>query len=74
MGRRRSGRQSVVDGRILRVDGDFVLVDVGYKSEGKIPLNEWDDTEDPPEVGQVVKVLIEEVEGSQRAASKSRAA
>ena len=34
---------SVVDGRILRVDDDFVLVDVGYKSEGQIPRNEWDE-------------------------------
>ena len=44
---------SVVDGRILRVDDEFVLVDVGYKSEGTIPLNEWDEGEEPPQVGQV---------------------
>jgi small subunit ribosomal protein S1 len=54
---------SIVEGRILRVDDDFVLVDVGYKSEGQIPRNEWDE-DDPPEVGQTFKVLIEEVEGA----------
>ena len=63
---------SVVDGRILRVDDDFVLLDVGYKSEGQIPRNEWDDTEDPPEVGQVIKVLVEEVEGSQELLEEPR--
>ena len=36
---------SVVEGKILRVDDEFVLVDVGYKSEGHIPRNEWDETE-----------------------------
>jgi small subunit ribosomal protein S1 len=52
----------IIDGRILRVDNDFVLVDVGYKSEGIIPRSEWEEGEDPPEAGQQVKVLIEEVE------------
>src|SRR5215468_42142 len=55
---------SIVEGRIIRVDEEFVLVDVGYKSEGQIPRNEWDETEDPPEVGQQLKVLIEEVDES----------
>ena len=52
----------IVDGRIIRVDDDSVLVDVGFKSEGTISLDEWDDHEDPPALGQTVKVLIEEVE------------
>jgi small subunit ribosomal protein S1 len=53
---------SVVEGRILRVDEEFVLVDVGYKSEGHIPRNEWEEAEPPPQVGDIVKVLLEEVE------------
>jgi small subunit ribosomal protein S1 len=52
----------IVEGRVLRIEGDLVLVDVGYKSEGTIPLNEWDQDEAPPEPGQIVKVLIEEIE------------
>src|SRR5580704_12993220 len=52
----------ILDGKILRVDGDSVLVDVGYKSEGTIPLNEWEEWEDPPQPGQTVKVLVEDVE------------
>ena len=58
---------SVVDGRSLRVDDVVVLLDVGYKSEGQIPRNEWDEEEDPPQVGQTIKVLIEEIEGTQDA-------
>jgi len=33
----------IVNGRVLNVVGDEVWVDVGYKSEGVIPLNEWYD-------------------------------
>jgi small subunit ribosomal protein S1 len=55
---------SIVEGRIIRIDDEFVLVDVGYKSEGQIPRNEWDETEDPPQIGQQIKVLIEEVDES----------
>jgi small subunit ribosomal protein S1 len=53
---------SVLEGKVLRVDDEFVLVDVGYKSEGHIPRNEWDETEPPPQVGDTVKVLLEEFE------------
>src|SRR6185369_7979879 len=30
----------VVSGRVVRIDNDEVLVDIGYKSEGVIPSNE----------------------------------
>jgi len=53
---------AVLEGRVLRVDDEFVLVDVGYKSEGHIPRNEWDESEPPPQIGDVVKVLLEEFE------------
>ncbi len=52
----------IVDGRILRVEGDFVLVDVGYKSEGMILRHEWSEDEEPPRSGQSIKVLIEDIE------------
>src|SRR6478672_5402021 len=55
---------SIVEGRIIRIDDEFVLVDVGYKSEGQIPRNEWEETQDPPQIGQQIKVLIEEVDDS----------
>jgi small subunit ribosomal protein S1 len=52
----------IIEGRVIRMEGDFVLVDVGYKSEGIILRSEWEDNEPPPEPGQVFKVLIEDVE------------
>ncbi|MEM9658739.1 MAG: S1 RNA-binding domain-containing protein, partial [Planctomycetota bacterium] len=58
----------IVEGTIIRVDEEFVLVDVGYKSEGAIPCSEWEEEGeplDPPEVGQVIRVLVEDVEDAQ---------
>jgi small subunit ribosomal protein S1 len=55
----------IVQGRVLRVEGDQVLVDVGYKSEGMIPLNEWEEGEEPPQPGQTIEVLIEDIEDIQ---------
>jgi small subunit ribosomal protein S1 len=53
---------SIVEGRIIRVDDDSVLVDVGFKSEGSIPRYEWEEDEDDPEIGQTLQVLIEDLE------------
>lgn len=55
----------IVDGRIIRITDENVLVDVGFKSEGTIPLDEWEEHEDPPQVGETVKVLIEDLEDDQ---------
>ncbi|HEY4761037.1 MAG TPA: S1 RNA-binding domain-containing protein, partial [Thermoguttaceae bacterium] len=52
----------IVQGRVLRVEGDVVLVDVGYKSEGIIFRSEWEEGEPLPAPGSTVKVLIEDVE------------
>ena len=52
----------IVEGRVLRIDDGNVLIDVGFKSEGSIPVHEWEDDEDPPQVGATIKVLIEDVE------------
>ena len=57
------GVNQIVSGKILRVDSEYVLVDVGYKSEGIISLSEWEEEDDEPAEGQSVDVLIEEVEG-----------
>lgn len=52
----------IVEGRILRVERDFVVVDVGYKSEGIVPLSEWEEGEEPPKPGDTVSVLVEDLE------------
>src|SRR4051812_33671168 len=56
----------IVTGRVVNLVGDDVLVDVGYKSEGIIPLQEWyDEGEDkikPPQIGDEIQVLLDAVE------------
>ncbi len=51
----------ILKGRIVNVIGDEVIVDVGYKSEGVIPKNEFDDP-DEIDPGDSIEVLLEEVE------------
>ena len=55
----------ILPGVVLRVEGDNVLVDVGYKSEGIVPLGEWEEEEETPVIGQKIEVLLEEVEDAQ---------
>ncbi|HXG10372.1 MAG TPA: 30S ribosomal protein S1 [Gemmataceae bacterium] len=56
----------IVSGRVVNVIGDEVVVDVGYKSEGVIPLSEWyDEGLDkivPPQPGDEIQVLLDQVE------------
>src|ERR1700746_2785025 len=52
---------SIVKGRILEIRPREVLVDIGYKSEGVIPVSEFEDS-DEVEVGDEVEVLLERLE------------
>jgi small subunit ribosomal protein S1 len=56
------GENQIVEGKVLRIDDDFILVDVGYKSEGIIPRNEWEEGDEIPKVGERIRVLVEDVE------------
>ena len=53
---------NIVDGKIVSLDDEYVVIDVGFKSEGSISRNEWGEEEEQPQVGDTVQVLIEEVE------------
>src|SRR3954471_13840486 len=53
----------VVTGRVVRIDTDEVLVDIGYKSEGVIPNNELSirksvDPNEEVELGETVDALV----------------
>ncbi|WP_152053171.1 30S ribosomal protein S1 [Tautonia marina] len=50
---------TIVHGKVVDIVGDQAIVDVGYKAEGLVPLNEWDETEGRPEPGDEVEVLLE---------------
>ncbi len=58
---------SIVEGTIVRMDDEFVVIDVGYKSEGLVPREEWHadeehEAEPEPQIGDTVRVLVEEIE------------
>ena len=60
-------RDKIVDGRVVRIENEFVIVDVGAKSEGLIPVSEWEEDEEAPKVGDTVKVLVEDTEDTMSA-------
>ena len=45
----------LVEGAVIQVTHDHVFIDVGYKSEGKIPVSEFAEI---PEVGSSVSVIL----------------
>lgn len=53
---------AILEGTVVRIEGDEVLVDIGYKSEGIVPIEEWSDTGELPVAGEKVSVLLEEIE------------
>jgi small subunit ribosomal protein S1 len=52
---------SILVGRVVEVAGDSVVVDIGFKSEGFVPLNEFEDVSaiDP---GDQIDVFLEAIE------------
>src|SRR5436305_14711452 len=52
---------NIVKGTIIEVRPKEVLVDIGYKSEGVIPANEFEDIK-AVKVGDEIDVLIEKLE------------
>ncbi|MCE5255472.1 MAG: 30S ribosomal protein S1 [Spirochaetaceae bacterium] len=64
----------LIDGKVVQVTGDFIFVDVGYKSEGKIPVEEFEGAL-VPQVGDVVRVILikKETHSGEVIVSKKRA-
>jgi small subunit ribosomal protein S1 len=65
---------SVLKGRVLAIDGDDVIVDVGLKSEGRIPLREFAVPGQTAELkaGDMVEVFLERMEDRNGQAMLSR--
>jgi small subunit ribosomal protein S1 len=65
----------VVKGRVVQIANGLVTVDIGYKSEGQIPIGEFRDRDGNIEVkvGDDVDVYFEASEGETGAVSLSRA-
>lgn len=54
---------SIVKGTILEIKPQVVLVDIGYKSEGVIPVAEFEDED--IEIGDEIEVLLEKLENEE---------
>ncbi|MBU2446105.1 MAG: 30S ribosomal protein S1 [Bacteroidetes bacterium] len=54
----------IIKGRVIRVQGDNVIVDIGFKSEGSIPKDEFPDA-DQLVPGTEIDILLENVEGTE---------
>lgn len=67
----------VVTGKVVQVGADEVMVDVGYKSEGRIPLNEiglkpGETPGDVLEVGQEIEVQVLRVDDNEGTVTLSK--
>jgi small subunit ribosomal protein S1 len=65
---------TVVKGRVIAIENDMVLIDVGLKSEGRVPLKEFTPAGKGPEIkqGDTVEVYLERMEDKNGDAQLSR--
>ena len=54
---------SIVKGIILDIKPQVVLVDIGYKSEGAIPVSEFEDED--IQIGDEIEVLLQRLENDE---------
>ncbi|WP_435640827.1 30S ribosomal protein S1 [Micavibrio aeruginosavorus] len=74
LGPQKSFDGSVVKGRVINVDSEFVIIDVGLKSEGRVSLREFSRPGEDPEVktGDIVEVFVERMENRDGETALSR--
>src|SRR5579883_3167508 len=64
---------AVVKGRVVGIEGDFALVDVGLKAEGRVPLKEFGHGSGAKvQIGDTVDVFVERIEDKNGEAVLSR--
>jgi len=65
---------TVIKGTVVAVENDMVLIDVGLKSEGRVPLKEFATPGRMPEInpGDIVEVYLERMEDKNGEAQISR--
>ena len=54
----------VIPATVIAVENDAVVVDVGLKTEGRIPLKEFFLDENQPEAGKIVEVYLDRIENA----------
>ena len=65
---------SVVEGRVSAIENDLVIIDVGLKTEGRVPLREFSMAGQEPSVGvgDRVEVFLDRIENAMGEAMLSR--
>jgi small subunit ribosomal protein S1 len=53
----------ILEGRIVEISKDYVVIDVGLKSEGLVPISEFIEPEEELELGNKVEVYLDQAEG-----------
>ena len=48
----------LVKGTVVAIEKDTVLVDIGFKSEGRVPIKEFTPPDKRPELGDEVEVFL----------------
>jgi len=65
--------RQVLTGTVISVEGDFAIVDVGLKAEGRVPLREFGNAPDAEvKAGDTVEVFLERIENAAGEAILSR--
>jgi small subunit ribosomal protein S1 len=74
MGGRDFMEGQVVQGKVVAIEKDIAIIDVGLKTEGRVSLKEFGEEEgkDPIKVGDTVEVFLERVENAMGEAVLSR--
>ena len=62
----------VLHGTVVLIENDFALVDVGLKTEGRIPMREFTKSGEEIKVGDSVDVYLERIENALGDAMLSR--
>ena len=74
LGENQSFEGRVVRGVVTALENEFVVIDVGLKSEGRVPLREFADLDGKTDlkVGDEIEVFVDRVENAQGEAMLSR--
>ena len=66
--------KSIVQGSVVGIENDMVIIDVGLKSEGRVPLTEFTRPGQKPEIaiGDNLEVFIENVDSANGETKLSR--
>ncbi len=63
---------SVIKGKVVSIENDLAIIDAGLKTEGRVPLREFENAGEEIKVGDEVEVYLERIENALGEAVLSR--